>query len=68
MYAVVMKESDATFSPTCFMNVKDRTPLAAEAAATYKATFSFAEYSKYTPEAFATALNTSPISDDGVPG
>ena len=45
-YAVVMKESLATFIPTCFINVNDLSPEAAAVAATSIATFSLVENSK----------------------
>ena len=53
IYAKLIKESDATFKPTCFMKVKDLTPETAAAAATSRATFSLVENSKYIPASVA---------------
>src|SRR5450830_884099 len=63
-----MNESEATFRPTCFIHTNDRSPEAAAAAATSRATFSLVENSKYIPASLATSMKTSPISEEGVPG
>src|SRR5450759_487033 len=63
-----INESEATFRPTCFIHTNDRSPEAAAAAATSRATFSFVENSKYIPASLATSIKTSPISEEGVPG
>ena len=68
VYATLIRESDATLRPTCFIKVKDLTPEAAAAAATSRATFSLVENSKYIPASAAIFEKTSPISDEGVPG
>ena len=65
---MVIKESLATFKPTCFIKVKERNPEAAAVAATSIATFSLVENSKYIFASFASMDKTFPISDEGVPG
>ena len=63
-----MNASLATLSPTCFMNAKERTPEAAAAPATSRATFSLIEYSKYIPASAAMFSSMPPTSEEGVPG
>ena len=63
-----MSGSAATFTPTCFMVTRVRTPDAAAPAPTSMATFSFVEYSKYMSVSGTSWKNVSGTSEDGVPG
>ena len=68
LYARVIRASEATLTPTCFMNTRALSPPIAAAAATSTATFSLTAYWNVIPAAFARSARTRPISEDGVPG
>ncbi len=67
VYALVIKGSAATFSPTCFMVQSARCPHQAAASAFSKATFSFVDHSTVKGRSSCTR-RTSITSEDGVPG
>ena len=65
VYEAVKRGSQATFSPTCFMETMARAPRMDAPMPTSRATFSFGDHSLYTSSYRASS---SVISVDGVPG
>ena len=61
----VMNGSAATFSPTCFIVTRLRTPASEAPTAVSSATFSLMHHSAWTPGMVAAV---SRISVEGVPG
>jgi hypothetical protein len=62
---MVISESAATFTPTCFIAQIARRPIIEAPSATSSATFSFVDHSQYTP---GSCASVSRISVEGVPG